>query len=90
MATSRITNADLERLIGKINTATGMPLQPYSPHPDHKPQAGCYHLAGAYGGVALERMSLEPGCTGVTTMFGGGYRPKRELYALMQVFHAGL
>lgn len=90
MAKPRITRADLERVCQKINTAAGMPLQPYSPHPDHKPQAGCYHIDNAYGGVALHRMSMEPGCTGVTTMFGGGYRPKRELYELMQAFHAGI
>ena len=40
MAKPRITQADLERIVGKINAATGMPAQPYSPAPEFRPQAG--------------------------------------------------
>lgn len=90
MAKPRITQADLERVCQKINTKAGMPSQPYSPAPEFRPQAGCYHVTGAFGGVALEQMSIEPGCTGTTAMFGGGYRPKRELYERMTAFLAGI
>lgn len=83
----RITMKDLESTVYRINHLTGMPCQPYI---DGKPQAGCFHLSGAYGGWQLHRMSMTPGCTGVSTPLYTGYCSKRELYDAMHSFISGL
>ena len=79
----RITEKDLRAVIDRINMVTGSPAKPYV---DGKPQAGCYHLSGAYGGVALHRMARTG--TGVTDIFYG-HGTKRELYDKMQAWLAG-
>ena len=86
----RITNDQLENLCGIINRLTNSPQDPYSLGMDAKyhPNAGCYHLSGAYGGTGLIRM-CEQG-TGVTDVFNCGHVPKRELYHRMQAFILGL
>jgi len=88
---NRITQKDLEAVVLRINTLTGMPVQPYGDNVDGRcnPQAGSYHLSYAYGGVSLHRMSLTIGCTGVSDIFGY-HMPKRELYDRMQSFISGL
>jgi len=83
----RITLKDLQRTVDRINDLTGMPGQPYV---NGKPQAGCFHLSGAYGGWQLHRMSLNDGCTGVTSPLYTGYCSKRELYEAMHSFIRGL
>lgn len=87
----RITKQHLQRTVDRINSLTGMPSQPYA-MVDGKcqPQAGCYHLSWAYGGVQLHRMSLCAGCTGVTTALYTGYTTKRDLYNQMYSFIRGL
>ena len=90
----RITNRHIEALVERINAATGSPAEPYVRADDeggkarYVAQVGCYHLSGAYGGVALHRMSNE--CGGVSDVFGCGHMPKRELYGRMRAFLAGV
>ncbi len=79
----RITDKELRAVIDRINVVTGSPAKPYV---DGKPQAGCYHLSGAYGGVALHRMACTG--TGVHDIFYG-HGTKRELYDKMQAWLAG-
>ncbi len=85
---NRITNADLEHLVKRINEATGSPLEPYE-KVDGKyiPQPGCHHLSWAYGGVCLEKMHTSG--SGVTSVLSG-YGTKRELYEKMQSFILGI
>ena len=76
----RITNKHLEGMIARLNKLTNSPDQPYAKGADgrYKAQIGCFHLAGAYGGVGLHRICNDGG--GVTTPIGSGYMTKRELY----------
>ena len=82
--TKRITRANLEALAVEINRLTGSPAETYGPDGAN---VGNYHIAGAYGGVALERIRNHAG--GVTSIIGG-YRPKRELAELMRAYIDGL
>lgn len=88
----RITTHMLQMAVDRINDLQGMPKQPYAKDADgnYKPQVGCYHLSGAYGGYQLHRMSLNEGCTGVTTALYTGYTTKRDLYNQMHSFIRGL
>ena len=87
---NRITEKDLEAVCKRINIVTNSPLTPYTKIGDrYEPQALCYHLSHAYGGVALHRMSGNKGCTGVTDVFSGGHGTKRELYDRMHAFLRG-
>ena len=90
--TTRTTNKELEALAEWINKITDSPVACYEKDETGKyqPQAGCYHISGAYGGVALHRMSMTPGCTGVTDVFGCGHMPKKELAARMRSFIRGV
>ncbi len=89
----RITNKDLEAVVARINRTMGTPQAPYIRNEAtgrHEPQANCYHLDYAYGGVSLHRMSDMPGCTGVDNVFSIGHVSKRELYDRMQAFLRGV
>jgi hypothetical protein len=88
--TIRITEENLEGLCSEINRQTSSPLEPYSLGLDarYHPNAGCYHLSGAYGGRELVRMCKTG--TGVTDVFGCGHVPKRDLYNRMRAFILGL
>lgn len=88
MVSNRITKADLDRIVWKINDAAGTPKEPYaSKEFNFKPNKGCYHLDGAYGGYKLVQMvSDENGST--TAAINTGYVPKRELYERMVDFLA--
>jgi hypothetical protein len=81
----RITTKQLEAVVERINRMTNSPLTPYS---NGKPNAHCYHLDWAYGGVSLVRMA-EVG-TGISHPIGGGFFTKKELYFRMQAFICGL
>lgn len=85
--TNRITQKDLETLVSRINRITNSPQQPYV---DGKPQAGCYHLYYAYGGVCLHRMSLTPGCSGVTTPLYSYCDTKKKLHDMLYAYIQGL
>lgn len=89
--TNRITKADLENLCDRINEAAGTPLTPYKRDTKRcTPNAGNYHLAGAYGGWKLEQMSSTEGCTGTSCVTTSGFTTKRELYAEMNAFLNGM
>jgi hypothetical protein len=85
----RITEKQLEALVGWINELTGSPATSYT-KTDGKLSAniGNYHLYYAYGGVNLHRMTNEGG--GVNTPLGGGTRTKRELFNQLHAFINGL
>lgn len=86
----RITTKDLEILTNRINKQTDSPIQAWTRNTELKMKAsvGHYYIAGAYGGVKLERMCNESGgCTDISTQ---GFGTKKELYHWMQAFLAGL
>ncbi len=82
---------ELQELVDRINTLTGHGLDQYGPATSGvSPQAGVYGLEWAYGGVKLDRMSLDEGCTGTSDPLGGGFRTKPQLLAELRAFIAGL
>ena len=89
----RITKEQLERQVARINTLTGHGWEQYTPGDQvfpSLPNAGVYGLDWANGGVKLDRMSLEPGSTGVTEPLGSRRCTRRELHGLLGAFIAGL
>jgi len=85
----RVTVSELDAIIKRINIITGSPLEPYATGADGKaiPQAGNYHLSGAYGGYSLHRMVPSGG---ITDVFRCGHVTARELRDLMWAFITGL
>lgn len=88
----RITDKHLLAAVDRINRICGTPATPYTRHADGSftPNANCYHLDYAYGGVNLVQMSNISGCSGVSTPLGGGHLPKRELYGKLHAFINGM
>ena len=87
--TTRITIANLQAVVDRINRVTGSPSTPWRREGGRsRANIGNYHLSQCYGGVCLHRMSNESG--GVTTPLGLGYVPKRELYYQLHTFVRGL
>jgi hypothetical protein len=86
----RIKERDLQSMVNLINNMTGSPSEPYAKGDDgkYKPQAHCYHLSHAYGGVSLHRMASEG--SGISDVFSSGHVPKRELFHRLQAFIDGL
>jgi hypothetical protein len=82
---NRVTEAQLQAIVDRLNRITGMPAAPYV---NGKAQVGNYHLSHAYGGVCLHRMHNEGG--GVSCPIIHGHVPKRELANLMHAYIAGL
>jgi len=82
----RITEKFLQAVCDRINRAQGTPLKPYEKGPDgqYHPQAKCYHLSYAYGGVSLHKMRDEG--LGVHDVFGCGHVSKRNLSERMFAF----
>ena len=87
---NRITTAQLENLVKRINERTGSPLTTYTKNKDGATRAniGNYYLDWAYGGVKLDRVCNEGG--GVNSISNAGFGTKRELYNWMQAFLMGL
>lgn len=84
----RITEKDLQATVDRINRTAGTPEMPYSKRTDKmEPNAKCYHLSFAYGGVALHQMCDEG--TGVHDILNG-HKTKRELYNEMHAFLKGM
>jgi hypothetical protein len=79
--TIRITRPFVEKQLENLNRLTGMPLQPYIGTADGKiePQAGNYHLDGAYNGWSFQRMSLIVGSTGAGPVAQHGYYSLKEV-----------
>ena len=86
---NRITMQFLQAVCDRINRMAGTPLAPYvkDANGKYQPQAHCYHLSQAYGGVSLHQMCAEG--TGVHDVLGCGHIPKRELADRMAAFIAG-
>lgn len=86
----RITLANLEAVVRRINIMTKSPLEPYTKGKNGKYKAniGNYHLDGAYGGYALHRMDSEGG--GVQDVLRVGHVSKPDLYYQLHSFIAGL
>ena len=86
----RITQKDLDRIVLRINEATGSPTESHSKDENgrFKANPGNYRLSYAYGGVALERISNEGG--GVRRISTDGYGTKRQLYTWMTAFLSGI
>lgn len=87
---ARITLANLEAIVKRINMMTNSPLEPYTKLKNGKFVAniGNYHLDGAYGGYALHRMDNKGG--GVQDVLRVGHVSKPDLYYQLHSFIAGL
>ncbi len=86
---TRISKDDLERLVRFINERTGHATEPYTKvNGEYKPNAGNYHLSGAYGGYSLHQMCSTG--SGTSDVFRCGHVAKRDLYNRMSAFHDGL
>lgn len=86
----RTTTKHLQSLINQVNKMTNSPMESYAKGEDgnYHAQVGNYHLSAAYGGVNMERICNDGG--GITQPIGGGYHTKKELYARIRAFIAGL
>jgi hypothetical protein len=87
---TRITVAQLQAVIDRINRETDSPMQPYAPDADgrQRAQIGNFHLSRAYGGFALHRMVTNGG--GVSSPLHTGHIPARELLDRMHAYLAGI
>ena len=83
MAT-RITDAQLEAVVQRINIAMKTPQEYYK---DGKACPGNYHLDYAYGGVALYQ-NVSTG--GERDVFRSGHTTKSHLYDRMQAYLEGV
>ena len=84
----RITKADLENVVTRINEMAKAPLQPWTnAGKGMKANIGNYHLDWAYGGVSLHKMVSDGGA--VESIIAG-YLTKRELFYHMQAFISGM
>ena len=86
----RITQKDLEYLVGQINEVTSSPATQYTQNSktgQFTANIGNYHLDYAYAGVRLVQMVNGSG--GIREISRGGFGTKRELYNWMQAFLAG-
>jgi hypothetical protein len=83
----RITQAQLNYAVERINVNTKSPLTPYT-KVDGRLVAniGNFHIYGAYGGYGLHRMCNEGG--GITQIIG--ISTKRELYNQLQAMINGI
>jgi len=86
----RITRAQLDYLVSKINKQLNRPEEPYSKDAAgrYKANIGNFHISGAYGGVSLEETCTDGG--GVTSTFRCGHVSKRELYTRLVAFLDGI
>ena len=91
MSKQCIKMSDLNAQVALINRAMGTPTEPYKlVGGKYIPQAGCYHLEGAYGGHKLVQMSSKDGSSGTSDALNTGFVSKRELYNAMFTFRAGI
>jgi len=85
----RITRTQLDNAVLWLNKLTDSPEACYTRVFDKLiANVGNYHVASAYGGFALHRMSNESG--GIRDVFQVGYVPMRELYNLIHAFRRGI
>ncbi len=88
--TNRVTQKDIEQLAMAINNATNSPTTYFTVQTDGTRPAniGHHYIAGAFGGVRLERINSTGG--GTYDACETGYVTKRELYAAMRAYLAGM
>jgi len=86
----KISKAELEGSIKRLNILTGAKPEPYTRTEDGKFQAnvGTFYLAGAYGGWKLEKIVSDTGA--VSDPLRCGYVSKKELYNLIWAFMNGI
>lgn len=84
----RITNKDLENVLGRINRIVGAKEEPRSKDSDgrYRANVGTYVLDYAYGGVRLSQITSESGAERDIT----GRATKKETYYRMHAFIQGL
>jgi len=87
----KVSKSDLENRVTLLNQITGMPVVPYSMVDGrYQPNAGCYLLDWAYGGVKLSRMSRDVGCTAQGDPISMEYGTKKECYHAVKHFISGI
>ena len=85
---NRITQANLEALLARINRATGQKEEPYTEtEKGYKANVGTYVLDYAYGGVKLARLV---GASGGQKDITDGFTSKKETYYKMHAFLNGV
>ena len=87
----RITRQMLDARVATINELLGAPMYPYTENKEldrYEANPGNYHIASAYGGVCLHRMSNKAG--GVSNVFTTGFIPARQLYDQICAFINGI
>lgn len=86
----RITAAQLESLVNRLNEMTGNPIVSWVKDESGKfrAQIGNYHLDGAYGGWALYQMQSDGG--GIRDVLHVGHCSKKELYTAIHAYIAGI
>jgi hypothetical protein len=87
---TRISIKFLQAQVDRLNRMTNSPVESWTRGTDGKLRAniGNYHLDGAYGGYALERMVSEGG--GVSNVLRVGHLPKAELSDRIDAFMTGI
>jgi hypothetical protein len=87
--TQHITDVQVSYLLHRINTQLGVSVEPWVADTNNvlHAQPGCHFLDNAYGGYSLRKLSSPDGGEVVITH---GYLPKREVYAQMQAYLAGI
>jgi len=88
MSERRITKADLQNVLDRINEATGHTLEGWTQNSAgrYRANVGTYVLDWCYGGVRLSQLSTEGG--GERDITGRG--TKRETYNAMRAFLEGI
>lgn len=81
----RITMADLQGAVDRLNRLAGTPTAPYV---NGKAQPGCYCLDGAYGGWKLSQIVSDSGAQ--RDILATGFVSKRELYSNIHSFIMGM
>ncbi len=81
---NRITNAQLDKLIFRLNTARKQPLTSWTKGDNGLPKAniGNYHIDSAYGGVRLVQHMNESG--GIDVISVDGFGTKRQLDSFLR------
>ena len=84
-----VTIKFLKAQVEHLNREMNLPLVPYIREGDKLvAQIGNYHLSGAYGGYALNKMVTDGG--GISSVFRCGHVTKRDLSARISAMIAGI
>ena len=83
-----VKEADLIHLVEQINKKTGHSTEPYLKVDEvHEAQVGTYCLDGDYSGHKLQQIC---GINGQVQYITHGFVSRKELYALLETFLAGV